>query len=64
MHFGSPSDSWDPCGKARPSYVQYIIRQGEAKASTLYLKTTRSEFQKASQTGTEQGKVELRIYNL
>ena len=37
MHFGSPSDSWDPCGKAKPSYVQYIIRQGKAKLRILKL---------------------------
>ena len=37
MHFGSPSDSWDGCGKAKPSYVQYIIRQGEAKLRILEL---------------------------
>ena len=35
MHFGSPSDSWDQCGKAEPSYVQYIIRQGEAELRIL-----------------------------
>ena len=29
MHFGSPTDSWDPCGKAKPSHVQYIL--GEVK---------------------------------
>ena len=37
MHFGSPSDSWYPCGKAKPSHVQYIIRQGEAKLRILEL---------------------------
>ena len=25
IHFGSSSDSWDPCGKAKPSYVQYNV---------------------------------------
>ena len=35
MHFESPSDSWDPCGKAKPSHVQYIIKQGEAKLGIL-----------------------------
>ena len=36
MHFGSPSDSWDPCGQAKPSHVLYIIiRQGEAKLCIL-----------------------------
>ena len=37
MHFGSPSDSLDPCGKAKPSYVHYIIRQGEAELRILEL---------------------------
>ena len=37
MHFGSPSDSWDPCGKAKLSNVQYIIRQGEATLCILEL---------------------------
>ena len=37
MHFESPSDSWDQCGKAKPNYVQYIIRQGEAKLCLLEL---------------------------
>ena len=37
MHFGSPSDSWDPCDKAKPSYVLYIIRQGEAELRILEL---------------------------
>ena len=35
MHFWSPSDSCDQCGKAEPSYVQYIIRPGEAKLRIL-----------------------------
>ena len=30
MHFGSSSDYLDPCGKTKPSYLQYVIRQGEA----------------------------------
>ena len=37
MHFGSPSDSWDPWGKAKLSYIQYIIRQGEAELRILEL---------------------------
>ena len=37
MHFGSPLDSWDPCSKAKPSYVKYIIRQGEAELCILGL---------------------------
>ena len=37
MHFGSSSDSWDPCSKAKPSYAQYIIRRGEAKLHILEL---------------------------
>ena len=37
MHFGSPSDSWDGCGKAEPSYLQYLISRGEAKLCTLEL---------------------------
>ena len=37
MHFGSPSDSLDPCGKAKPNYAHYIIRQGEAELCILEL---------------------------
>ena len=37
MNFESPSDSWDPCGKAKPTYVQYIIRLVEAKLCILEL---------------------------
>ena len=37
MHFGLPSDSWDPCNKAQLSHVLYIIRQGEAKLCILEL---------------------------
>ena len=37
MHFGSPSDSWDPCRKATLSHVQCIIRQGEAELRILEL---------------------------
>ena len=37
MHFGSPLDSWDQCGKAKPSYAQYIIREGEAELDILEL---------------------------
>ena len=35
MHFWSPSDFWDPCGKAMPSYILHIIRQGEAALRLL-----------------------------
>ena len=37
MHFASPSHPWDPCGKAEPRYIKYIIRQGEAELCTLDL---------------------------
>ena len=37
MHFGSPSDSWDPCGKGKLSHGQYIIRRGKAKLHILEL---------------------------
>ena len=37
MHFVLPSDSWDPCSKAKLSYVHYIIRQGEAELGILEL---------------------------
>ena len=37
MHFWSPSDFWDSCNKAKPSHVQYIIRQEEAKLCILEL---------------------------
>ena len=37
MHFGSPSDSWHQCGKAKLSYAQYIIRQGKAELHILEL---------------------------
>ena len=37
MHIGSTSDSWDPCDKAKPSYVHYIIEQGQAKLRILEL---------------------------
>ena len=37
MHFGSPSDSWDPYRKAKLSHVQCIIRQGEAELRILEL---------------------------
>ena len=51
MHPGSPSD---PCGtataEAKPRYAYSIL-------------TTWSEFQKASQTTTEQGNAELHIIN-
>ena len=38
-------------------------RRGEGKVSILDFKTTWSEFQKASQNNTEQGKAKLRILN-
>ena len=37
MHFGPTSDSWDPCGKAKPSHVKYIISQGKAGLCSLEL---------------------------
>ena len=37
MHFRSPLDYLDRCGKVKPSYVQYIIRQDEAALHTLEL---------------------------
>ena len=37
MHFWSPSDFWDPCSKAKPSHVQYIIRLGKAELRALEL---------------------------
>ena len=37
MQFRSPSDCSDPCGKENPSYIQYIIRQGEAELCILEL---------------------------
>ena len=48
MHFGSPSDSWDPCGKAMLSYTQYIIRQGEAKLCILELTSVFYHFPSAN----------------
>ena len=48
MHPGSPSD---PCGTTTA-----VVR-------ILDFKTTWSEFQKASQTATEQGNAKLRIIN-
>ena len=39
-------------------------RRGKAEVRILNLKTTWSEFQKASQTATEQGKAKLRILKL
>ena len=44
MHFGSPSDSWDQCGKAKPGYVQYIIMQGEAELRILELNSVFHHF--------------------
>ena len=38
-------------------------RRGEAKVRILDFKTTWSEFQKASQTGTKRGKAKLRIFD-
>ena len=37
MHLGSPSDSWDPCSKAKLSHIQYVIRQGEDELRILEL---------------------------
>ena len=37
MPFWSPSDSWDQCGKAKLSHVQYIIRRAVAKLGILEL---------------------------
>ena len=37
MHFGSPSDSWDPYGKAKPSHLLCISRRGEAELRILEL---------------------------
>ena len=37
LDFGSPSDSWNRCGEAKSSYVQYINRLGEAKLCILDL---------------------------
>ena len=37
MHFGSPSHFRDPCGKAKLSYVVYIISGDEAKLRILEL---------------------------
>ena len=51
MHFGSPSDSWDRCGKVKPSDVQYIIRQGKAKLCILELT---SVFHHLSSVGPKQ----------
>ena len=37
MHLGSLLDSWDPCGKAKPTYVHHIIRWVEAQLRILEL---------------------------
>ena len=37
FHFESPLDHWGSPGKAKLSYVHYIIRQGEAKLRILGL---------------------------
>ena len=37
MHFGSPSDSWDQCGKPKRSHAQYIYRQDKAELHILEL---------------------------
>ena len=44
IHFGSPSDSWNPCGKAKLSPVLYTTRQGEPELRILEtrLKTLQS----------------------
>ena len=44
MHFGSPSDFWDPWGKTKLSYVHYIIRQGEAELHILDLTSVFHQF--------------------
>ena len=36
-HFGSTSDTWDPCNKVKLSYVHYIIRQGKVDLRILEL---------------------------
>ena len=55
------SEKYAPWVTLRPQWDR--CRQGEAKVCILDIKTTWSEFQKASQTATEQGKVELHIFN-
>ena len=37
MHFGLPSDFWNPYSEAKPSYVLYIIMQGKAELRILEL---------------------------
>ena len=37
MHFGSPSDAWDPCGKVKLRCVNYIIRPEEVELRILEL---------------------------
>ena len=37
IHFMSLSGSFDPWGKEKPSHVQYIIKQGEAKLCIVEL---------------------------
>ena len=51
MHFWSPSDAWDPCGKEKQSHVKYIIRQGEARLCILELT---SEYCHLSSVGLKQ----------
>ena len=53
LYFRSSSDPSGDC-----------CRRGKAEVRIFDFKTTRSEFQKASLTGTERSKAELRIYNL
>ena len=53
MHPASPSD---PSGTT--------VAEAKAEIHLLNFKTTWLEFEKVSQTATEQGKAELRIYNL
>ena len=37
MHFGSPLGTWDLYGKVKLSYVNYLIKQGEAELHLLEL---------------------------
>ena len=51
MNFGSASDTWDPCGKVKLSYVHYIIKQNEAK---LYILELTSVFHHIPSVGPKQ----------
>ena len=37
MHVGSPSDTWNPCGKGKLGYLHYIIMRGEVELHILEL---------------------------